>query len=61
MHTHATIGRFQMPQVRITKQRRTADARRRRQRDQLLPPDLRDPDVNRAKQLQRQRATHEHA
>ena len=61
MDTHATIGRFQMPQVRITKQRRTADARRRGQRDQLLPLDLRDPDVTRAKQLQRQRATHEHA
>jgi hypothetical protein len=44
-----------MPQVRITKQRRTADARWRRQRDPLLPLDPRDPDVTRAKQLQRKR------
>jgi hypothetical protein len=44
-----------MPQVRITKQRRTADSRWRRQRDRLLPLDARDPDVTRAKQLQRRR------
>jgi hypothetical protein len=50
-----TIGRCQMPQVRITKQRRTADTRWRRQRDPLLPLDPRDPDVTRAKQLQRKR------
>jgi hypothetical protein len=45
----------QMPQVRITKQRRTADTRWRRQRDLLLPLDPRDPDVTRAKQRQRKR------
>jgi hypothetical protein len=44
-----------MPQVRITKQRRTADARWRQQRDLLLPLDPLDPDVMRAKQLQRKR------
>ena len=44
-----------MPQVRITKQRRTADTRWRQQRDLLLPLDPRDPDVTRAKQLQRKR------
>jgi hypothetical protein len=59
MDNHSTIGRCEMPQVRITKRRRTADTRRRGQRDPLLPLDLRDPDVTRAKQLQRQRA-HEH-
>jgi hypothetical protein len=44
-----------MPQVRTTKQRRTADTRWRRERDLLLPPDPLDPDVTRAKQLQRKR------
>jgi hypothetical protein len=44
-----------MPQVRITKQRRTANTRWRRQRDPLLPLDARDPDITRAKQLQRRR------
>ena len=50
-----TIGWCEMPQVRITKQRRTADTRWRRQRDPLLPLDARDPDITRAKQLQRRR------
>jgi hypothetical protein len=36
-------------------QRRTADTRWRRQRDLLLPLDPLDPDVTRAKQLQRKR------
>ncbi len=45
-----------MPQVRITKQRRTADAGWRRQREPVLPLDCRDPDVTRAKHLQRQQA-----
>jgi hypothetical protein len=45
----------QMSQVRITKQRRTANTRWRRQRDLLLPLDPRDPDVTRAKQRRRQR------
>ena len=44
-----------MPQVRITKQRRTADTRWRQERDLLLPVDPLDPDVTRAKQLQRKR------
>jgi hypothetical protein len=44
-----------MRQVRITKQRRTADARWRRRREPLLPLDPRDPEVTRAKQLQRRR------
>jgi len=44
-----------MPQVRITKQRRTTDTRWRQERDLLLPLDPRDPDVTRAKQLQRKR------
>ena len=50
-------GRCQMPQVRITKQRRTADTRWRRQPDLLLPLDPLDPDVTRAKQLQRERGS----
>jgi hypothetical protein len=45
----------QMPQVRTTNQRRTADTRWRRRRDPPLPPDPRDPDLTRAKQLQRKR------
>jgi hypothetical protein len=44
-----------MRQVRVTKQHRTADARWRRRREPVLPLDPRDPDVTRAKQLQRQR------
>ena len=43
-------------QVRITKQRRTAAARWRRQREPVLPLKPRDPDITRAKHLQRQRA-----
>lgn len=43
-----------MSQLRITKQRRTASARRRGQVEPLLPLDPRDPDITRAKQLQRQ-------
>lgn len=52
-----TIGRCQMPQVQITKQPRTANTRWRRQRDPLLPLDPRDPDVTRAKHLQRRRGS----
>jgi hypothetical protein len=44
-----------MSQVRITKQRPAASARRRaRQEEGSLPLDPRDPDIVRAKQLQRQ-------
>ena len=43
-----------MSQIRITKQRRTADTRQRRQAEPL-PLDPRDPDITRAKQLQRKR------
>lgn len=43
-----------MPQLRITRQHRTARARRRGQVEPLLPLDPRDPDITRAKQLQRQ-------
>jgi hypothetical protein len=51
-----TIGRCQMPQVQMTKQRRrAADTRWRRQRDLLLPLGPLDPDVTRVKQLQRRR------
>lgn len=46
-----------MPQLQITKQRRTADTRWRRQPDLLLPLDPLDPDVTRAKQLQRERGS----
>jgi hypothetical protein len=46
-----------MPQVQITKQHRTADTRRRRQRELLLPLDPRDPDLTRAKQPQRRRGS----
>jgi hypothetical protein len=43
-----------MPQVRITKQHRTAGAARRgRRREPVLPLDPRDGDVVRAKHLQR--------
>jgi hypothetical protein len=44
-----------MRQMQITKQRRPADARWRRRRELVLPPDPRDPDVIRGKQLQGQR------
>ena len=43
-----------MSQIRITKQRGTASARRRGDVETLLPEDPRDPDITRAKQLQRQ-------
>jgi hypothetical protein len=43
-----------MSQIRITKQRRAASAGRRGQPEPLLPLDPRDPDITRAKQLQRQ-------
>ena len=46
-----------MTQLRITK-RRTASARRRHEMDQPLPLDLRDPDITRAKQLQRRDRRH---
>ena len=42
-----------MSQTRITKPRRTASACRRG-RGEPLPLDLRDPDITRAKRLQRQ-------
>jgi hypothetical protein len=42
-----------MSQLRITKQHRTVSARRRGQVEPLLPLDPRDPDITRAKQLQR--------
>ena len=41
-----------MSQLRITKQHRTANGHRRV--EPLLPLDPRDPDITRAKQLQRQ-------
>jgi hypothetical protein len=41
-----------MAQIRITRPRRTASARRHAQAE-LLPLDPRDPDITRAKQLQR--------
>src|SRR6266498_2099001 len=48
-----------MRQVRITRQRRTADARWRRRREAVLPLDPRDPDITRAKRRQRDVATDE--
>ena len=42
-----------MSQLRITRQQRTASARRRGRVEPLLPLDPRDPDITRAKQLQR--------
>jgi membrane protein DedA with SNARE-associated domain len=45
----------EMPQVRITKQRRTADTAWRRRHEPLLPLDPRDPEITRAKRLQRRR------
>jgi hypothetical protein len=53
--TYPAIGRCEMRQVRIDRQRRAADTRWRRRREQVLPMDPRDPDVTRAKQLRRQR------
>ncbi len=44
-----------MRQQQISKQQRAASARRRTQVETLLPLDPRDPDIVRAKQLQRQR------
>ncbi|HEX6453299.1 MAG TPA: hypothetical protein VF060_28030 [Trebonia sp.] len=41
-----------MTQLQITR-RRSASARRRGEMEQLLPLDPRDPDITRAKQLQR--------
>jgi hypothetical protein len=43
-----------MSQIRITKPRRTASAGRRGREEPPLPLDLRDPDITRAKWLQRQ-------
>jgi hypothetical protein len=43
-----------MSQIRMTKQRRTASSRRARAGEATVPLDLRDPDITRAKQLQRQ-------
>lgn len=42
-----------MAQIRITKPRRTASTGRRGQVEPPLPLDPRDPDITRAKQLQR--------
>lgn len=42
-----------MPQVQITRRHRAASAHRRGEIEQLLPLDPRDPDITRAKQLQR--------
>jgi hypothetical protein len=44
-----------MRQLQISRRQRAASARRRAQPDTLLPLDPRDPDIVRAKQLQRQR------
>jgi len=49
-----------MTQIRITKPR-TASARRRDERDELLRLDPRDPDIIRAKQLQRRPRTSQRA
>ncbi len=43
-----------MRQLQISKRQRAVSARRRAQVDTLLPLDRRDPDIVRAKQLQRQ-------
>jgi hypothetical protein len=42
-----------MSQLQITRRHRAASARRRGETEQLLPLDPRDPDITRAKQLQR--------
>jgi hypothetical protein len=42
-----------MSQLQVTRQRRTASARRRGEAEPLLRLDPRDPDIIRAKQLQR--------
>jgi len=55
LDAHLTLGGCGMRQMQITKQRRPADARWRRRGELVLPPDPRDPDVLRAKQLQGQR------
>jgi hypothetical protein len=44
-----------MRQMRITKQRRSADTAWCRRQEPLLPLDPRDPEVIRARRLQRQR------
>ena len=44
-----------MPQIRITRQRRTAGTGRHGRAEPPLPLDPRDPDITRAKQLQRKR------
>jgi hypothetical protein len=43
-----------MSQLQVTRQRQTASARRRGEADPLPRLDPRDPDIIRAKQLQRQ-------
>jgi hypothetical protein len=43
-----------MQQLRIIRKQRTASARRSDETEQELPLDPRDPDITRAKQLQRQ-------
>ena len=45
-----------MRQLQMTRQQQAARTRRRAQADTLLPLDPRDPDIVRAKQLQRQRS-----
>jgi hypothetical protein len=42
-----------MSQLQITKKQRAASARRRGESEELLPLDPRDPDITRAKRLQR--------
>jgi hypothetical protein len=44
-----------MPQVQITKRRRTAEAAWHRRQEPLLPLDPRAPEITRAKQRQRRR------
>ena len=46
-------GGYGMSQLQITKQKRLASARRRDQVELPLPLDPRDPDIARAKRLQR--------
>ena len=52
--TEPASGVCGMPQLRITRQRRTAGMRQRDREEPLIPADPRDPDIARAKRLQRQ-------
>ena len=51
--TTPNLRRWRMSQIRITKPRRAARAGRRGREEPPLPLDLRDPDITRAKRLQR--------